>query len=47
LYELLIAETLSTVAANTVVWYSLTIGLYLLSMGYGSLLFEKVYGKKD
>lgn len=38
LYELLIAQTLSILAGNTVVWYSLTIGLYLGSMGVGALL---------
>ena len=38
LYELLIAQTLATLAANTVVWYSVTIGLYLAAMGVGALL---------
>ena len=41
LYELLIAQTLATLAANTVVWYSVTIGLYLAAMGLGALLHEK------
>lgn len=35
LYELLIAQTLSVLAVNMVVWYSLTIGLYLIAMGIG------------
>lgn len=38
LYELTIAHTLSLLAANTVVWYSVTIGLYLLGMGTGSFV---------
>jgi spermidine synthase len=41
LYELLIAETLSSLATNAVVWYSLTIGLYLISLGAGALLSGK------
>jgi len=40
LYELLIAQTLSLLAGNTVVWYSLTIGVYLGAMGLGTLLFK-------
>ena len=40
LYELLIAQTLSMLAGNTVVWYSLTVGTYLGSMGIGAILFE-------
>lgn len=38
LYELLIAQSLALLAANTVVWYSVTIGLYLFGMGIGSFL---------
>lgn len=41
LYELLIAQTLATLAANTVVWYSVTIGIYLAAMGLGALLHHK------
>ncbi|MCB0343646.1 MAG: hypothetical protein KDD66_00940 [Bdellovibrionales bacterium] len=41
LYELLIAQTLSILAGNTVIWYSLTIGLYLGSMGFGALIFDR------
>lgn len=44
LYELLIAQTLATLAANTVVWYSVTIGVYLASMGLGALLHGKYAG---
>ena len=41
LYELLIAQTLATLAANTVVWYSVTIGIYLAAMGVGALLHHR------
>ena len=40
LYELLIAQTLSLLAGNTVVWYSLTVGAYLGAMGLGAALFR-------
>ena len=40
LYELLIAQTLSLLAGNTVVWYSLIVGVYLGAMGLGALLFK-------
>lgn len=40
LYELLIAQTLSLLAGNTVVWYSLTIGVYLGALGLGAVLFR-------
>ena len=42
LYELLAAQTLSNLAGNTVVWYSLVVGLYLASMGIGAFLSEKI-----
>lgn len=41
LYELLIAQALATFAANTVTWYSVTVGLYLSGMGLGALLHDK------
>ncbi len=40
-YELLLAQTLSAFLENTVLRYSITIGLYLFSMGYGALITEK------
>jgi spermidine synthase len=40
LYELLIAQTLSLLAGNTVVWYSLTVGTYLGAMGLGAVVFR-------
>ncbi|MDZ7827725.1 MAG: hypothetical protein U5R48_18865 [Gammaproteobacteria bacterium] len=39
--SLLIAQTLATLAANTVVWYSVTIGVYLAAMGLGALLHDR------
>jgi spermidine synthase len=47
LYELIAAQTLSLLAANTVVWYSLTIGTFLLSMGVGSIVsirWQRIFG---
>ncbi|GMQ92277.1 MAG: hypothetical protein BMS9Abin11_1599 [Gammaproteobacteria bacterium] len=37
-YELLAAQTLSALAANTVIWYSLTVGVFLAAMGVGALV---------
>ena len=37
-YELVIAQTLSLFAGNTVIWYSLTVGLYLGAMGLGTAI---------
>ena len=39
-YELLLGQSLSAFLGNTVLRYSMTIGLYMLSMGIGSLLAE-------
>jgi len=41
IYELLIAQAIVSFASNTVVWYSLTIGLFLASMGIGALCCER------
>ena len=41
LYELLIAQALSIFSANTVVWYSVTIGIYLAAMGMGALFHDR------
>ncbi len=40
LFELLIAQTLATLAANIVIWYSLTIGTYVGARGIGALWFQ-------
>jgi S-adenosylmethionine/arginine decarboxylase-like enzyme len=42
LYELLLAQTLSTTMGNTVLRYNVTIGLYIASMGIGALLYKKL-----
>lgn len=39
-YELLLGQSLSAFMGNTVLRYSVTIGLYMLSMGIGSLMTE-------
>ncbi|NIO11387.1 MAG: hypothetical protein GTO40_26570 [Deltaproteobacteria bacterium] len=39
-YELLLSQSLSAFLGNTVLRYSVTIGLYMLSMGIGSLMAE-------
>ena len=41
LYELVLAQTLSTVMGNTTYRYNLTIGLYIASMGVGAYLVDK------
>ncbi len=46
LYELIIAQTIVTLVANSVIWYSLTIGFYLVAMGLGAFGCNKFYRKK-
>lgn len=41
IYELLLSEVLSAFLGNTVQQYSITIGIYLFSMGVGAMLIEK------
>jgi spermidine synthase len=38
LYELLAAQTLAVLGGNTVIWYSLTVGTFLMAMGIGSFV---------
>lgn len=40
-YELLLAQTLSTIMGNTILRYSITIGVYLASLGLGAMLCEE------
>lgn len=47
IYELLLAQTLSFYAANTVVWYSLGLGVFLGAMGLGALTYRKWFGDAD
>jgi len=46
LYELLLAQALSTTMGNTALRYNTTIGLYIAAMGFGALLYKK-FIKKD
>jgi len=43
LYELLIAQTLSLLAGNMVTWYSITVGVFLASMGIGAFVLDARY----
>jgi len=45
-YELLLGQLLSAFLGNTIVRYSITVGLYMSSMGFGALLLSKQYLKK-
>lgn len=46
LYELLLAQALSTTMGNTALRYNTTIGLYIAAMGFGALLYKR-FIKKD
>ncbi len=46
LYELLLAQSLSTTMGNTALRYNTTIGIYIASMGFGALLYNKIV-KRD
>lgn len=45
LYELLLAQTLSTIMGDTTLRYSITIGLYIAAMGLGAMTYEKLRPK--
>ncbi len=45
-YELILGQTLSAFLGNTVLRYSVTIGLYLLAMGFGAMLAEGKFAEK-
>jgi S-adenosylmethionine/arginine decarboxylase-like enzyme len=45
LYEFLLAQAISTTMGNTSLRYSLTIGLYIASMGFGALFYQKLISK--
>jgi spermidine synthase len=42
LYELLLAQSLSTTMGNTMLRYNITIGLYVASMGIGAMAYSKL-----
>ena len=44
-YELLLGQSLSAFLGNTVLRYSVTIGLYMLSMGIGAMMAEGRWAK--
>ncbi|MCB0329667.1 MAG: hypothetical protein KDD70_08385 [Bdellovibrionales bacterium] len=44
-YELLLGQVLSAFLGNTIVRYSITVGLYMCSMGFGALLLPKQYNR--
>jgi len=46
MYELLIAQTLSLSAGNTVVWYSLSVGIFIGGMGIGALLCRRRFAAR-
>lgn len=43
IYELLLAQALSSTMGNTALRYNITVGLYIASMGVGALLFNKIF----
>ena len=45
-YELIIASTLTFISDNIVLWYSLTIGSYILFLGLGAFVYEKIKQKE-
>lgn len=47
MYELLIAEAVASLATNTVIWYSVTIGLYLFSLGVGVMHCGRIFSNKE
>ena len=44
-YELLLAQTLSSLLGNTVLRYTVTIGLYIFSLGMGAFFCDRFPGK--
>lgn len=44
-YELLLAQCLATLYGNTVMRYSITIGLYLFALGMGAIAFPRLGGR--
>ncbi|MBT7609268.1 MAG: hypothetical protein HN576_05900 [Bacteriovoracaceae bacterium] len=46
IYELLLAQALSSTMGNTALRYNITIGLYIASMGIGALFFNKIIKSK-
>jgi S-adenosylmethionine/arginine decarboxylase-like enzyme len=47
LYELLLAQSLSTTMGNTALRYNVTIGIYIAAMGFGALFYSRLIKEKD
>jgi spermidine synthase len=47
MYELILGQTLSAFLGNTVLRYSVTIGLYMLAMGFGAMFAEGKFVEKS
>lgn len=46
LYELLLAQSLSTIMGNTALRYNVTIGIYIASMGFGAIFYKHIVNSK-
>lgn len=46
LYELLLAQSLSTIMGNTALRYNVTIGIYIASMGFGAIFYKHLVDAK-
>lgn len=46
LYELLLAQSLSTIMGNTALRYNVTIGIYIASMGFGAIFYKHLINSK-
>lgn len=42
MYELLLAQSLSSTMGNTILRYNMTIGLYVAAMGFGAIVYSKL-----
>lgn len=42
LYELLLAQSLSSIMGNTILRYNMTIGIYVAAMGFGAIVYNKL-----
>ncbi len=42
IYELILANTLAIITDNYIFWHSITIGIYILGLGFGSIRSEKL-----
>ena len=47
LYELLRAQSLSTIMGNTALRYNVTIGIYIAAMGFGALAYKRIIKEQN